>query len=471
MTSDLQPDQRLVASLFGTLKLTQMYGRAHDATDEALANLSAALREASDGHTEIELSVRGNRLQVNGRSMRAAECGSLALTFLAEGLLRRGIGSLRVQTDIDREELTRFVESFLEIDVGPAETADLLTREMERRGVLKVVIEKREDREDDPTIMEERRESAMRTYITGLRAFKDVLRFEGARSQAKVRRARRAVHGLVDRFLEDEAAVLTLAQIKGFDAKLFNHSLNVCIYSLAVGQKLGMTRRQLGELGMAALFHDLGKTVISDPGDGAECAPSRVTLQFQQVRAHPARGARLLLEAGTCHEGMLKAAITAYEHHSQFDRHGFPALDHEPHLYSRIVAIADCYEALTATSSYRDTPFTPHEAFKLLYAKAGSLFDPLLLKVFVNALGLYPVGTIVKLSSGEIAMVTEGPVDPANLKRPRARVVDQSGGAIPADSLLDLDERNDLGEHLRSVARVLAPHEVFQDFGGYVSAI
>jgi HD-GYP domain-containing protein (c-di-GMP phosphodiesterase class II) len=466
--SDPQTDQRLLASLFGTLKLMQMYGREHDATADALANLASGIEESA--HGDFAISLRGNRLQVNGNAMRSADCGSLALSYLSDALKQRGIGSFHIVPGCELKELTRFFELFLEADTGRSASSEALVKAMEANKVGRVVVEARETEEGEPTVLEERRDSAMRSYVTGLRAFKEVLRFGSAGNRAKVRRARRAVHGLVDRFLEDEAAVLALAQIRGFDQKLFNHSLNVCIYALALGQRLGMARRQLGELGMAALFHDLGKTVAdSDPDEASQ---SRAATQWRQLRAHPARGARLLLDAGSTHEGMLKSAITAYEHHAQHDRRGFPNLDHQPHLFARIIAIADCYEALTATSSYRETPYAAHDAYNLMYAKSGSLFDPLLLKVFVNALGLYPVGSLVELNSGEVAVVTEGPVDPANFKLPRVRIVDSAKGHLRPDTQLDLDEREDgTGRPLRTVVRVLPPHEVFEDVGELVSAI
>jgi HD-GYP domain-containing protein (c-di-GMP phosphodiesterase class II) len=298
----------------------------------------------------------------------------------------------------------------------------------------------------------------MRTYMRGLRAFRDVLRLDGVHDHTKLRRARRAVQGLVDSFLEDEAAVLALAQIRGHDVKLFHHSLNVCIHALLIGQRLGMTRRQLGELGLAGLFHDLGKTVpLSEEEKGRG--------HWRALRAHPARGARLLLEDGTAHEGMLKAAIAAYEHHAHFDRSGFPAIDHELHLTSRIVAIADCYEALTGPRPYREVPYTPYDALSLMQTRAGTIFDPLLLKVFVNALGAYPVGSLVQLESGEIAIVCAGPERAGQLDRPRVRVVRTASGTLPPDTGLDLSATE------YRISRTLQSNEVFDSVSEFVSAI
>lgn len=450
------PDRRLVAALFGTLKLTQMYGRRHSTTTDALLNLAEAVRAAvEDG--EAKISVRGTRLQVNDRTMRASECGALALSFLAEEWSKREIEHVRIAPTVEPADLGAFAEAFVELDLTRPEPFERLREAYSNAGCKGVFIERREESYRDPVLLEERRESAMRSYLRGLRAFKDVLRMEGFQDRSKRRRARRAIQSLVENFLEDETAVLALAQIAGHDPRLFHHSLNVCIYALLIGQRLGMTRRQLGELGLAALFHDVGKTVRGK-GDEEET-------QWDALRRHPGRGARLLLEEGTAHEAMLKAAIASYEHHVHYDQSGFPDIDYRPHLVSRIVALADCYEALTSQRDYRESPYSPYDALSLMRAKAGAIFDPLLLKVFVNAVGAYPVGSLVELSSGEVAIVVEGPGGTNQFDRPKVRVVQGCEGGPDAGSVIDL------AEGAATIVRAVPSNEVFDDVSAFVAAI
>jgi HD-GYP domain-containing protein (c-di-GMP phosphodiesterase class II) len=427
------PPRRLVAALFGTLKLMQMYGADHATTKDALRNLAETIAEAAEDG-ELKVSVRGTRVQINSRTMRASECGALALSFLADEWKRRSIEHVSFSKKVTPDELALFSVAFLEVDTSFDDPTSLLVATLDSGGCGTISITRREQDQDDP------------------------LRLDGVHDHTKLRRARRAVQGLVDSFLEDEAAVLALAQIRGHDVKLFHHSLNVCIHALLIGQRLGMTRRQLGELGLAGLLHDLGKTVpLSEEEKGRG--------HWRALRAHPARGARLLLEDGTAHEGMLKAAIAAYEHHAHFDRSGFPAIDHELHLTSRIVAIADCYEALTGPRPYREVPYTPYDALSLMQTRAGTIFDPLLLKVFVNALGAYPVGSLVQLESGEIAIVCAGPERAGQLDRPRVRVVRTASGTLPPDTGLDLSATE------YRISRTLQSNEVFDSVSEFVSAI
>lgn len=440
--------RRVVAALFGTLKLMQLYGRRHVATAGALHNLAEAVHDAvEDGETRV--AARGRRLLVNGEVMRARECGALALGYLAAEWMKRGIEQVRFQRETGADDLETFIAAFLEVDVTRPEPAERLAAAIGTGLARGIIVERLAPEEREPVLLEERRESVMRAYLRGLRAFKEVLRCDGLRDRAKLRRARRAVHGVVDSFLEDESAVLALAQLRSFDVKLFHHSLNVCVYAILIGQRLSMSRRQLAELGLAALFHDLGKT--ARPGGTPE----------EVERLHPGRGARMLLEEGTSHEGMLKAAITAFEHHAGCDRSGFPAIDHEMHLVSRIVAVADAYDALTACPP----PLAPPDALSRMLGRKD--LDPLLLKVFVNALGVYPVGSLVELTTGETAIVDGPPSAPEALDRPRVRVVKRGQGALEPDALVDLAAAPE-GQR---VARALPAGAVFAGVLEHVSAL
>lgn len=439
---------RVVAGLFGTLKLMQMYGPDHDATRDAVKNLSEAIEAAAeDGETVV--SVRGSRVQVNSRLMRPSECGGLALGFLAGEFARRRVHSVRFAARTPVNEIAALHGAFLELDTSRAEPCQRLIAALGAASVEHIEVEAQEEKDDLPILMEERRRAAMKVYLRGLRAFKDVLRCDGVADPAKVRRARRAVQGIVDRFLEDESAVLALAQIHGYDRKLFHHSLNVCLYALALGQRVGLTRRQLGDLGMAALFHDAGKTVASSGED-----------------RHPQVGARLLLAEGTAHEGMLKAAIAAYEHHVHFDGSGEPPIDHPPHLFSRIVAIADCYESLTATRDYEEDAMPSQTALDVMQERAATQFDPLLLKAFAGVLGSFPVGSLVQLDDGGFAVVVAPPENGAPADRPQVRRVDPDAESPETRELLDLAAP----DSPRSIVRAVAPHEIFDSIEKFIRA-
>jgi HD-GYP domain-containing protein (c-di-GMP phosphodiesterase class II) len=450
--------RRVVASLFGTIKLVQMYGPSHDATGEALWTLLESIGEAAEGGDTTSLTFRGARIKVNGRTVRAAEGDNLALTFLSDEFRRRQVSALHIRKDAGAGQVAAFVELFLGLSPDDINPADTLTHRMKERELGGITIEAAEDTPVDPLFQKQQRAATMGAYVSGLRAFRDVLRADGYPDRRKVRRARRAVQGLIDRFLEDEAAVLMLAQLRGHDVKLFHHSMNVSIYAMVIGLRIGMDRRQLGQLGLAALFHDLGKR------DGE----TRAGHKARPPRESTIRGARMLLMGSAGHPGMLKAAITAYEQHAHYDRSGSPALDHDQHLVAGIIAIADSYDTLTSPAA--PDAASPHEAFRLMRAHSGTVFDPVLLKVFVNALGIYPVGSLVDLSTGETALVTAGPLDASDLELPRVRVVDTGTGTLEKGAQVDLAIRNEQGEPVRRIASVRALRAKRSALGELVAA-
>ncbi|MHC4223749.1 MAG: HD-GYP domain-containing protein [Planctomycetota bacterium] len=452
-----------MATLFGTLKLAEMYGVRHDAAQRALENLSWTVREAAGGAGEVFVSLRGQRLQVNEKTMRASQCGALAVAYLTEQWSRRNLATVRIRADVETRDLAGFAEIFHGIgDTTEKDPAGRLTTELLAAGIASITVEHREESHHEALILEDHRQNSMRAYIRGLSAFKEVLRQDGFDDRRKIRRARRAVQGLVDSFLENEATVLTLAQIHGHDVKLFHHCLGVCVYSVAMGQRLGMSRRQLGELGLAALFHDLGKTAAPVEAADEESESCAAELALEE---NPVRGARMLLDEGPGHEGMLKAAVVAYEQRMHFEG------GDDPHLFSRIIAIADCYEALICRRESGDPHYSTYAAFRLMQSKSGTIFDPLLLKVFTQALGIYPIGSVVELASGEIAVVTDAPSETAQIDLPTVRILKSAGRGLQRGDTVDLSVPGEDGELRTSIQRTLPPESVFTSLSDLVAAV
>jgi HD-GYP domain-containing protein (c-di-GMP phosphodiesterase class II) len=211
----------------------------------------------------------------------------------------------------------------------------------------------------------------------------------------------------VDEFIEggavDPGSSLLLSTVQNHDEVTYYHSVNVCLLAMAVGRFAGFDRQQLRMLGLGALLHDVGRVVVEE---AALQNPGRLSNEdWAQVRLHPQEGAATIMAAsGT---GQEIAAVVALEHHVRLDGSGYPDLGgKEPHLFSRIVAIADSYDAITSYRPYRPAR-TPNEALRMLLEGAGTRYDADLLRLFIQMTGEYPPGSLLRLDSGEIAMITE----------------------------------------------------------------
>jgi hypothetical protein len=133
-----------------------------------------------------------------------------------------------------------------------------------------------------------------------------------------------------------------------------------------------------------------------------------------------------------------------------------------------VIGVADCYDALTSSRVYNRVPYSPEKALKFMLAKSGKAFDPLLLKVFVNCLGIYPVGTVLLLDTGEVGVVVKANSNLDKADRPTAKIIaDAHGHAVDGD-LFELDEQEEKsGRYLRSIVKTIDPMAYGLDVSRY----
>lgn len=221
-----------------------------------------------------------------------------------------------------------------------------------------------------------------------------------------------AVEGLFESSVSQGTAALLLSTVKSHDEYTFFHSVNTCILALAIGRMVGVDRAFLVPVGVGAVLHDIGKVAVST---SVLNYPGRLDReQWKEITIHPQEGALAIMAAGG--RGAEVAATVALEHHARFDGSGYPRVTREtkPHVFSRVVSIADTYDAVTTRRSYRRAE-TPNQALQVLLGSAGAHYDPDLVRVFIRMMGIYPPGSILELQDGRTVVVTqavEGPDAP-----------------------------------------------------------
>jgi HD-GYP domain-containing protein (c-di-GMP phosphodiesterase class II) len=211
-----------------------------------------------------------------------------------------------------------------------------------------------------------------------------------------------AVDALIDGGAADVGSSMLLATVQNHDEVTYYHSVNVCLLSMALGRFTGFGRDQMRMLGLAALLHDVGRVVVDE---AALRNPGRLSNEdWAQVRLHPQEGAATIMAASG--PGQDIAATVALEHHARLDGGGYPDLGgNQPHLFSRIVAIADAYDAITSFRPYRAAR-APNEALRVLLEGAGSGYDSDLLRLFIQMAGEYPPGSLLRVADGRVVMIT-----------------------------------------------------------------
>jgi HD-GYP domain-containing protein (c-di-GMP phosphodiesterase class II) len=269
-----------------------------------------------------------------------------------------------------------------------------------------------------------------------------------------IRRAKRVVQPIVDAIMKNEYSIVGLTAIKNHDEYTYAHCVNVSILSVAIGQTLGFSRGALASLGVAGLLHDVGKLtipaeVLSKPGrlDDEE---------WRLMRRHPLEGAKMVLRMPGVTPLMRDALNVCLYHHLGNNGSGYPQLPRTtpPPVLARVVAAADCFDAMTSHRAYRARSFTGYEVLSILLGPDRNAFDPAVLWALVQTVGLYPAGTLMRTHNGHLVLSMNNDRD--DLRRPHCRVLAYPDSTPVPDGHPEMWEPMPRSE---SVAYVIPPDE------------
>jgi HD-GYP domain-containing protein (c-di-GMP phosphodiesterase class II) len=357
---------------------------------------------------------------------------SVTYRKLIEDLLARGVSALTLTlgfTPSDAMAVAGMLNAteITSIDQSRAYLAD--------RGAANVTLAETTDLDDAVREAEERENKAKgrETYDGGVSLMRDVETQAKLGKVFEVEPLQQMVIALLDTLFKDPAAILGLTAIKSHDDYTLNHSLNVCILSISLGASLGLDSETLKSLGLSALLYDLGKVRI--PEDILDKEGPLTADEWQIVKSHTTEGADLLKRIQLVDQMPM---VVAYEHHQRHDLQGYPAPSEpqEQHLFSKVVALCDAYDAMTSRRPFR-REIRPDKALAVLMQGRAKAYDPSVTKALVAMLGIYPMGAVVTLEDKSTAIVFR--VNRDDLLRPRVKVViDATGRWLQQPVTVDL---------------------------------
>lgn len=458
-----QAGRTFLLALHAALRALKLYPVENATVQKALDELQAHAVSFLAVEQEIEIRLSGDFIFMNGTRLRLELDNFAAFSGILSLLRAFDVGTLRIQASVERREWLAFLSILASLSGGGEESAEdryvALLERMTRASLPSLQLEPTAAAGDDLGNEGEAKEVAKRTYAHGVAVTKEVVNSVRLGRTGNLKKVKRAVQMIVDQVLTNETSIMGLTTLRDYDEYTFMHSVNVCIFAVALGRKIGFSKLQLYDLGMTALLHDIGKAKIPLHVLNKETGLSED--EWRLMQAHPWRGAMTLFGLRTYDEIPYRSILVAYEHHMKITLAGYPRhiRPRELGLFSRIVAVADGFDAATTRRSYQTVPIEPDEVLKEMWGNPRRGYDPIIVKALINLIGIYPIGTCVILDTLEVGIVASTATERLHLNRPVVRIaIDANGGSLAAPGIpVDLADQDASGHFLRSIVKVTNP--------------
>lgn len=408
--------QRIVLLVSGTVKGVNLYPADHPAILAPLNELGGLLESVLAGNPDLHLGIIDGVLFVEQHLFFTP---SAAVEELTNILLGKGVDVLLFKRGVSADELKRFIEIVAQRQLRGGQLAEAIAA----ASIDHIAVELT-DRPSDEDGAADDGDSVQATYRQAVNVvshlFKDV---ESGRIP-QLDNLAEVVDRIASLAIKDPLTLVGLAMIKDYDNYTFYHSVNVGVLSMALAVVAGLGGEDLRSVGMAGFLHDVGKTRIEK---AILNKPGRLSSdEFERMKMHAEDGARIIGEMmGSNH----RVAQAVLGHHIRFNRTGYPAWarDLPFDLFCEIVAVADCYDAITTLRVYK-SPLNPKAALEKLRELSGTHLNSNLVEKFATMMGKYPVGTLVRLDSNEIAVVCRP--DQLAGEQPAVKIVMDAAGRL-----------------------------------------
>jgi putative nucleotidyltransferase with HDIG domain len=375
---------------------------------------------------------------------------------------KRWIGEVEFLEEVKGEHLKDFVYLLSGLEENNESNYLYVKKQLEYRNIQSIEVGKLESFRDEEIYVdsEDQKKHSKEVYFKSIGLVKEVVENINQQKALNIRKAKRLMQNAVNAILQDDSTLLGLANIKNYDEYTFNHCVNVAIYAIALGQRIGIPKKHLSHLGMAGLFHDMGKTRI--PKEILNKTGKLSPEEWSVMRSHPVIGTELIMRMKEWGELSTRMIEGAFEHHLRYDLTGYPRLTRKKKisLFGRIVTVADFYDALVRPRVYNRFPYVSEKILGIMLERSGKDFDPAVVKVFINMIGIFPLGTLVLLNTNEMGIVTQIQEDTELIDRPKACLLYYGDGEYRKGKVVDLKERDEAtGDFKRSIVKTLDPNE------------
>ncbi len=451
-----------ITKFYRLLKGTTVYERKNVIIDrlaqECLQVINGIIQ--SEGQLFIKI-VRDNFFFNNTRILVKADKYAMFKAFWQE-MRRRWIGEVEFSAEVSVEHLKDLIYLLSGLEENNESNYLYVKKQLEYRDIESIHVGKLEFFKDEEIYIdsEDQKKYSKEVYFKSIGLVKEVVDSINQQKALNIRKAKRLMQNAVNAIMQDDSTLLGLANIKNYDEYTFNHSVNVAIYAIALGQRIGIPKKHLSHLGMAGLFHDMGKTRI--PKEILNKTGKLSPEEWSMMRSHPVVGTELIMRMKEWGELSTRMIEGAFEHHLRYDLTGYPRLTRKRRLtlFGRIITLADFYDALVRPRVYNRFPYVSEKILGIMLERSGKDFDPAIVKVFINMIGIFPLGTLVLLNTNEMGLVTQIQEDTELIDRPKVCLLYYRDGEYRKGKVVDLREMDEVSKDFkRSIVKTLDPNE------------
>jgi putative nucleotidyltransferase with HDIG domain len=437
----VQLADELLRRLAAALRSGQLYSRGHPIIARNLEALSTAIQLLHGLESTVVIGLIGDEVVVDDMPMAKAE----AVGPLIKRLQQSGVERIAIDRGVTREEIEAFLEAVAALEKRGAADAAPTMPEFPHIRLGRVMVEQRV--EGDVADMA----AIKRLYNDAVSVASSIWDSASTEGKPDMTMARTMVDGLAEAVAQNRTALLALTTLKNYDNYTFTHMVNVSILTMGQARALGIDGPLLREFGLAALMHDIGK--VRTPLEVLNKPDKLTDAEFVIMKRHTVDGAEILRKTP---EMPALAPVIAFEHHLRLDGTGYPHGVTRPSLNvgTMLCSIADVYDAMRSQRKYQQA-FPSDRIVEVMKRNDGQQFDQHLVRRFTQLIGIYPVGNLVRLNTGEIAVVLK--VNAADPLHPQVRVVfDRKGNRLALARDLNLWEATD-PDQAGSIATSLDP--------------
>ena len=451
--------REFLVHLYTVLRSLKLYPLENPVVQKAIDDLVATATQILAREQEVEVRMTGEFIFVNSTRLRLDLDNYASFSHVLTVMRTAGVGVLRAEEGAERREWTSFCSMLLVTAAreSPTNFTELAGR-LQGAGIKHLAIEPPIEADALDEDEERQKEQAKRTYLRSVAVTKEVINSVRMGRTASVKKVKRAVQAIVDQVLADEKSLVGMTTLRDYDDYTFVHSVNVCIFAVSLGRKIGLSKLALYDLGMAALFHDIGKSRV--PLEVLNKDGSLDEEEWRIMQAHPWLGVLTLFGLRGYGEIPYRSMIGAYEHHMKIDLTGYPKSirPRRMSIMSKIISVADGFDAATSRRTYQTAPLEPDAVLREMWENPRRGYEPVLVKAFINLLGIYPVGTLVILDTYELAIVKAANPNLEFVHRPIVRIVSDPAGTIQYPGVdADLAAQQADGNYARSIIKVTSP--------------